>query len=148
MTDTPWLGDACSLVEAFRSGDRTPPEELELVIAAIEGSELNTVAFVDADGARTAAVKADVTKPFGGVPVGVKMLDDVAGWPSTEASLVFKDRIGTHTSTKVRRLRDDGGGVLVGQTTASEFGGLNVSTNRLTGTTYNPWQQGRTAGGS
>ena len=38
--------------------------------------------------------------------------------------------------------------MLVGQTTASEFGGLNVSTNRLTGTTHNPWQQGRTAGGS
>ena len=147
MTDTPWLGDACSLVEAFRSGDRTPPEELELVIAAIERSELNTVAFLDAEGARAAAVGADVTKPFGGVPVGVKMLDDVAGWPSTEASLVFKDRIGTHTSTKVRRLVE-GGGVLVGQTTASEFGGLNVSTNRLTGTTHNPWQQGRTAGGS
>lgn len=148
MTDTPWLGDACSLVDAFRSGERSPAEELELVLGAIERSELNTVAFLDADGARAGVAAADPSKPFGGVPVGVKMLDHVEGWPSTEASLVFKDRIGTYTSTKLIRLVEDGGGVLVGQTTASEFGGLNVSTNRLTGTTHNPWRHGRTAGGS
>ena len=148
MTDTPWLGDACSLVDAFRSGERSPTEEAEAVLAAIEASRLNTFSFVDPDAARAAAGRAEVQRPFGGVPTGVKMLDDVEGWPATEASLVFKDRIGTHTSTKVRRLRDDGGAVLVGQTTASEFGGLNVSTNRLTGTTHNPWQHGRTAGGS
>ncbi|MGQ0434128.1 MAG: amidase [Microthrixaceae bacterium] len=82
------------------------------------------------------------------MPVGVKELDNVEGWPNTEASLVFKDRISTYTSTKITRLVDDGGAVLVGQTTASEFGGLNVSTTRLHGTTHNPWQHGRTAGGS
>ena len=148
MTDTPWLGDACSLVDAFRAGTRSPVEELELVLSAIEGSQLNAMAFLDPERARAGAAAAAIDKPFGGVPVGVKMLDDVAGWPSTEASLVFKDRIGDHTSTKVTRLVDDGGAVPVGQTTASEFGGLNVSTNRLTGTTHNPWQHGRTAGGS
>ena len=30
----------------------------------------------------------------------------------------------------------------------SEFGGLNVSTTKLNGTTHNPWEHGRTAGGS
>ncbi len=148
MTDTPWLGDACSLVDAFRRGERTPVEELELVLGAIERSSLNAVSFVAADDARRHVADADVTKPFGGIPVGVKELDDVAGWPSTEASLVFKDRVGTYTSTKLTRLVDDGGAVLVGQTTASEFGGLNVSTTRLNGTTHNPWRHGRTAGGS
>ncbi len=148
MTDSPWLGDACSLMDAFRSGERTPAEELELVLGAIERSELNAMSFVDADQARAGAAAADVSKPFGGIPVGVKELDTVAGWPNTEASLVFKDRIGTYTSTKITRLVDDGGAVLVGQTTASEFGGLNVSTTRLNGTTHNPWQHGRTAGGS
>lgn len=148
MTDTPWQGDACSLVDALRSGERSPTEELDAVLAAIDASELNSVCFVDEDQARAAAAAADVSQPFGGVPVGVKMLDHVEGWPHTEASLVFKDRKSTYTSTKLDRLRHDGGGVLVGQTTASEFGGLNVSTNRLTGTTHNPWQHGRTAGGS
>jgi len=147
-TDTPWTGDACSLVDAFRRGERSPAEELEAVLAAIERSPLNAMSFVDAEGARRATAEADLAKPFGGVPVAVKMLDSVTGWPHTEASLVFKDRIADHTSTKLTRLVDDGGGVLVGQTTASEFGGLNVSTNRLTGTTHNPWRHGRTAGGS
>ncbi len=148
MTDTPWLGDACSLLEAYRAGERSPAEELELVLGAIERSQLNTISFVDADEARLRAASADVSKPFGGIPTGVKELDSVTGWPNTEASLVFKDRIGTYTSTQLTRLVDDGGAVLVGQTTASEFGGLNVSTTRLNGTTHNPWQHGRTAGGS
>lgn len=148
MTDAPWLGDACSLMDAFRSGERSPAEELELVLGAIERSELNAVSFLAADEARAAATRADVSKPFGGIPTGVKELDNVAGWPNTEASLVFKDRIGTYTSTKITRLVDDGGAVLVGMTTASEFGGLNVSKTPLNGTTHNPWQQGRTAGGS
>jgi Asp-tRNA(Asn)/Glu-tRNA(Gln) amidotransferase A subunit family amidase len=148
MTDMPWLGDACSLVEEFRAGRRSPAEELEAVLGAIERSRLNAIAFLDVEQARASAATADVAKPFGGVPVGVKMLDHVAGWPHTEASLVFKDRTSAYTSTKLTRLVDDGGGLLVGQTTASEFGGLNVSTNRLTGTTHNPWEHGKTAGGS
>ena len=36
----------------------------------------------------------------------------------------------------------------VGQTTASEFGGLNVSITKLNGVTHNPWRSGRTVGGS
>ena len=41
MTDTPWLGDACSLVDAFRAGERTPLEELDAALTAIEASDLN-----------------------------------------------------------------------------------------------------------
>jgi aspartyl-tRNA(Asn)/glutamyl-tRNA(Gln) amidotransferase subunit A len=36
----------------------------------------------------------------------------------------------------------------VGQTTASEFGGLNVSVTKMNGVTHNPWRHGRTVGGS
>ena len=38
VTDTPWQGDACSLVDAFRAGERSPVEELEATLAAIEAS--------------------------------------------------------------------------------------------------------------
>lgn len=148
MTDTPWLGDACSLVDAFRSGERSPVEELELVLGVVERSEINAVPFVDPDRARAAAAAADTSLPFGGVPVGVKELTDVAGWPATEASLVHRDRIADKTATMVQRLEDLGGAVLTGLCTASEYGGLNVSTTRLHGTTHNPWQRGKTAGGS
>jgi Asp-tRNA(Asn)/Glu-tRNA(Gln) amidotransferase A subunit family amidase len=147
MADTPWLGDACSLVDAFRSGERSPAEEVEAVLAAIEASEINAFSFVDPDGARSAAAAADPSLPFGGLPLGIKELEHVAGWPATEASLAFRDRIGTHTATMVERL-ETAGVAKVGMTTASEFGGLNVSRSRLNGTTHNPWQQGRTCGGS
>ena len=148
MTEQPWTGDACSLVDAFRAGERSPLEELDATLAAIEASDLNCFSLVDAERARAAAVSADLSKPFGGVPTGIKELEPVEGWPFTEASLVFADRTAPHTSTVVERLLGRGGAVPVGQTTASEFGGLNVSVTRLNGVTHNPWQHGRTVGGS
>ncbi len=148
MADTPWLGDTCSLVDAFRSGDRSPVEELEATLAAIDASELNCFSHVAAEEALERARVADVSKPFGGVPVGIKELDKVAGWPDTEASLIYKDRVAGYTSTMVERLTGDGGANAVGLTTASEFGGLNISITKLNGICHNPWAQGRTAGGS
>ena len=148
MLDAPWTGDACSLVEAFRRGAHTPVEELETTLAAIEANELNAFSFVDAERAIDRARSADPSLPFGGVPVGIKELEPVAGWPATEASLVFRDRIAPATSTVVERLLERGGAVPTGLTTASEFGGLNVSVTKLNGVTHNPWQHGRTTGGS
>ena len=148
MPDTPWTGDACSLVDAFRSGERSPVEELDASLAAIEASDLNAFTFLDPVGARARAEAADVSQPFGGVPFGVKELDSVEGWPATEASLVFKDRTATHTGTMISRVVEQGGANPVGLTFASEFGGLNVSVNRLHGICHNPWKHGKTAGGS
>jgi aspartyl-tRNA(Asn)/glutamyl-tRNA(Gln) amidotransferase subunit A len=136
------------LVDAFRAGERSPAEELEATLAAIERSDLNAFSFVDAERARAAAAKADLSLPFGGVPTGIKEMSSVEGWPDTGASLVFRDRIGDHTSHHLQRLFGRGGVVPVGMTTASEFGGLNVSVTKLNGVTHNPWQRGRTAGGS
>jgi len=148
MTDLPWQRDACSLVDAFRSGERSPVEELDATLGAIAASDLNCFAYLDADRARDAATRADVSKPFGGVPSGIKELEPVAGWPFTEASLVFADRIAEHTSHHLQRLFERGGVVPVGATTASEFGGLNVSVSKVNGVTHNPWRHGRSTGGS
>ena len=148
MTDGPWLGDACSLVDAFRAGDRSPVEELDATLAAIDDSELNAFSFLDPDLARAKAAEADTDLPFGGVPFGVKELSPYAGWPNTEATLVFADRVADYTETALVRAEQLGGVVPVGLTTASEFGGLNVSVSKLNGVTHNPWQHGRTAGGS
>jgi len=148
MTDQAWQGDACSLIEAFRSGERSPVEETEATLAAIERSDLNCFAYVHADEALHAAARSDVSKPFGGLPVGIKELDAVQGWPFTEASLVFAQRRAEFTTTAIERLLGTGGAVPVGQTTASEFGGLNVSITKINGVTHNAWRHGRTAGGS
>ncbi len=148
MADSPWQGDACSLVDAFRAGDRSPVEELEATLRAIDSSDTNSFSFLDPDTALAKAADADVELPFGGVPFGIKELSQYEGWPHTEASLVFADRRASHTETMLIRAERDGGVVPVGLTTASEFGGLNVSVTKLNGVTHNPWQIGRTAGGS
>lgn len=147
MTDSPWLGDACSLVDAFRSGERSPAEELDASLGAIDRSELNAFSFLDADAARATAARADVALPFGGVPIGVKELDAVRGWPATEASVPLKDRVSPHDSTMVARLRS-AGAVPFGLTTSSEFGGVNLTRTNLNGATRNPWDRERTPGGS
>ena len=141
------MEDACSLVDAFRAGTISPTEALEASLAAIAGSSLNAVSFVDEEQARETAAAADVSQPFGGVPIGVKELDPVQGWPRTEASLVLKDRIADYDGTMTSRLRE-AGAVLVGQTTASEFGGINCTYTRLHGATSNPYDLERTPGGS
>ena len=75
MTDQPWLDDACSLVDAFRAGTLSPTEALDASLAAIGDSALNACSHVDVEAARAAAAAADVSLPFGGVPVGIKELE-------------------------------------------------------------------------
>ena len=148
MTDTPWLGDACSLVEEFRAGRRSPREEMQATLEAVKNSKLNAVSFVDEEGALERASRADISLPFGGIPMGVKELDNVTGWPATEASVPFADRKATYTGTMVTRLIQRGGANHFGLTTASEFGGVNVTRTVLNGVTRNPWNLERTPGGS
>src|SRR5262245_20250080 len=143
-----WQEEACSVVAAFRAAERSPTEELEAVYAALDASDLNPCSFVDRDAARSAAAAADVSKPFGGVPIGVKELDNVEGWPFNHACVAFDGDVSEFTSEMVDRLRHRGGAVTFGQTTASEFGGVNVTRTVLHGSTHNPWQHGRTPGGS
>ncbi len=126
MIDQAWSGDACSLVDAFRTGALSPVEALDASVEAVDKSGLNAFSHLDVEAARDRAASVDVSLPFGGVPMGIKELETVEGWPYTEASLVFKDRVADHDSTHVARLRA-AGAVLTGQTTASEFGGINCT---------------------
>jgi aspartyl-tRNA(Asn)/glutamyl-tRNA(Gln) amidotransferase subunit A len=145
--DLPWQEDACSLVDAFRRGERSPLEELEATLAAIDTSELNAFSHLDPDAARQAAVSADLSLPLGGVPIGVKELDRVAGWPYDHASVPLRGETSAVDSTMVARLRK-AGAVPVAQTTASEFGGVNFTSTHAHGVTRSPWDLSRTPGGS
>ncbi len=147
MTDLPWQGDACSLVDAFRRGERSPVDELTATLAAIDSSSLNAFSYLEPESAMGAAKTANVLLPFGGVPMGIKELQNVAGWPATEASFPLKDRKAEVDGTMISRLRASGA-VLAGLTTASEFGGVNLTRTVLNGATLNPWQNDRTPGGS
>ena len=99
----PWLNDASSLADAIRNREVSSAEALEASLAAIEGSEMNAVAHLDADGARKAAGDIDRRIQagedpglFAGVPMLVKDLEDATGMPTTQGSIVFKDRIADH----------------------------------------------------
>ena len=91
MGDAPWQGDACSLVEAFRRGERSPVEELDATYAAIDAQRAER-RLLPADATRLGPRprRPTCSLPFGGVPIGVKELDHVAGWPDTEACVVFR----------------------------------------------------------
>ncbi len=147
MSQQPWLGDACSLVDAFRSGERSPVDEVSVVLESIESSELNAFTYLDPERAIEAATTADVSQPFGGVPFGVKSLTPVRDWPYDHASLAHVGEVADHTALHIERVLD-AGAIPVGACNSSEFGGLNVSVNKVYGVTHNPWQLGKTAGGS
>ena len=146
MTET-WNGDAISLTEAFQSGGRSPIEEAQATFKNIKESSLNAFSYLDEEGAMARAEQADVSLPLGGVPIAVKELHNVEGWPDTGASLVFSDRVSQFDGTMTQRLKAAGAN-LIGLTTASEFGGLNCSTTKLNGITHNPWNHDLTPGGS
>ena len=142
MSNETWQGDAVGLVEAFRVGDRSPLEELEATYSAIDTSNLNAITYVDRESASEQARTADVSKPFGGVPIGVKSLNEVQGWPNDKASVPLKERVGQVTTTQVERIRRDGGAVLAAQTTSSEFGGINLTRTVLFGANAQPLAAG------
>jgi len=145
--DGPWLDDATSLLEALRAGELTPVEATIASIAAIEASSLNAISHLDAEAALAAAERADVSLPLGGLPIGIKELDHVAGWPANEASLALDGEVAEEDSPLNERLRG-AGAVLLAQTTSSEFGSVNFTSTRLHGTTTNPWDPAATPGGS
>ncbi len=151
-----WERDAWELADGVRAGELTSSALLDLFLARIErfDPELNAMCHLDVDGARARAAAIDATVargedpgPWAGVPMGVKELAQVEGWPDTHASKVFADDLAAADCTEVARLRADGA-VFVGLTTAPEFGAVNWTRSSLHGTTRNPWNPERTPGGS
>jgi aspartyl-tRNA(Asn)/glutamyl-tRNA(Gln) amidotransferase subunit A len=132
----------------------------ELAQAALERIEqLNprVNAFVALDGERAleqaAAVDQKVASgvdpgPLAGIPIGVKDLEDAAGFRTTNGSPRWADDpAAEHDSVLVSRLRG-AGCVVVGKTNTPEFGWTAMTDNRLFGVTRNPWALEHSAGGS
>jgi aspartyl-tRNA(Asn)/glutamyl-tRNA(Gln) amidotransferase subunit A len=149
-----WLDDAGSLADAIRRKEVLASEALEASLEAIGRSQLNAVVHLDEEGARAQA--ADIDRrvqagedpgPFAGVPLLVKDLEDAAGMPTTQGSVVFKDHIADHDSTQVERLRT-AGAVIAGKSAAPEFGLVAYTATKLHGVTRNPWNLDRTPAGS
>lgn len=84
---------------------------------------------------------------FHGVPLPIKDLLDVAGWPTTHGS-AGADRAPARASDPVVHRFVDAGFVLLGKTTTSEFGAVPFTENEALGISRNPWNPDRTPGGS
>lgn len=82
-----------------------------------------------------------------GLPHGVKDLAQAAGLPWTAGSPLFADRVGVVDDPAVARVRA-AGAVVVAKTNVPEFGFGSQTYNPVWGPTRNPWDRGRTVGGS
>src|ERR1700694_1878472 len=150
----PWLDDATSLADAIGTGEVRATDALEAALDAIAQSNLNAVTFLDVEGARRAAGQIDARVRagenaglLGGVPGLGQDLEDVAGMPTTQGSVVFKGHIADHDSVQVERVRA-AGAVIVGKSNTPEFGLVGYTANKLYGVTRNPWDLERTPAGS
>lgn len=128
----------------------TPREAVERCLAAIERFEprVNAWVLVDADGARQAAdrlgdelAQGHCRGPLHGIPLAIKDIVDVAGWPTRAGSPLRAEHRADADATIVARLRD-AGAVLLGKTVTTEFASFDPPPTR------NPWNLERTPGGS
>ncbi len=156
MTDSADL-TATELLAGYRSAELSPVEATAAVLDRIGALDKAVTAFcrVDAEGALAAARAAQERWARGeqrglldGVPVSVKDLILTRGLPTLRGSHTI-DPAGPWEADApaVARIREHGG-VVLGKTTTPELGWKGVTDSPLTGATGNPWDPGRTAGGS
>lgn len=156
MGDELWRASALDLAQMIRERRTTSREVVEAHLARIEevNQHVNAVVRVLAEEALAAADAADravaAGEPLGvlhGVPCTVKENIDLAGTPTTQAVKALADAVAPIDAPQVERLRA-AGAIPIGRTNLPDFG-LRVHTDSdLHGLTRNPWQPGRTAGGS
>ena len=148
-----WRWGAVELARAIRAREISSREAVESCLARIQSVNPRINAIVDlmADEALKAADKADAAADrsglLHGVPVTLKINVDVAGRPTTNGVMAFKDKIPTEESPCVIQWRN-AGAIFVGRTNVPAFSTRYFTDNALHGRTLNPWDPKRTPGGS
>jgi amidase len=150
------FSSARSMAAAVQAREISARELLELHlarIAAVNG-DVNAIVSLDPERAREAAVAADErlasgapVGPLHGLPFAFKDTHAVAGWRTTYGSPVRADHVPDADELIVERIRG-AGAVVVGRTNVPEFAAGSHTFNPVFGTTLNPWDLGRSAGGS
>ena len=100
-----------------------------------------------ADAADRQRLAGAATGPLHGLPIAVKDLAATRGMRTTMGSPIFADNIPEEDSLLVQRLRA-AGALVIGKTNTPEFGTGSHTFNPLFGITRNPWNTGKSAGGS
>lgn len=149
----PTMNAPLSIVEAaaaIRRGSLTPCDLIAACLDRIDKYEPRVGAWVlvDHDGARRAAEKATQeladSRPLGplhGIPLGIKDIVDVVGWPTRAGSALTSDAPASRQATVVERL-EAAGAVVLGKTVTTEFACFDPPPTR------NPWNADHTPGGS
>ncbi len=149
--------DAVAIARDVRAGRITASAVVERCLANLESDDrrLGAVTRILHDRARHEArqIDDDVAAgrdpgPLAGVPYGVKDLFDVAGLPTTAGSTIYADAEPARADAEaIRRLRE-AGAVLVATLNMDEFAYGFATINARHGTTRNPHDLDRLAGGS
>lgn len=149
---------ALDLAAAIRERRISPSEALDLYLERVDRLDpsLNAFAFRDDERARADAAAATERlansdagdlPPFFGVPLPIKDLNRVEGWPTTYGSRGVPDTPAADDDPPIARLRD-AGFVFMGKTTTPEFGTISMTESERLGVSRNPWNPDFTPGGS
>jgi aspartyl-tRNA(Asn)/glutamyl-tRNA(Gln) amidotransferase subunit A len=120
---------------------------------AEEDGAINAMVFVDMAGARAAARAAEreiaegrTRGPLHGIPVAVKDVIDVAGWPTTAGSRLFDGYVAREDATCVANLKG-AGAIVIGKANLHELT-VGSHDNRWFGKVVNPLNRSRGTGGT
>jgi aspartyl-tRNA(Asn)/glutamyl-tRNA(Gln) amidotransferase subunit A len=148
---------AASMARALRSGELSPRGLLDDARAQLgtRGGSLNAFLAMTDDLADQQAERAaqmlhddpDAAGPLCGIPVALKDVLCVQGYPTTAGSRILEGFRPPYTATPVQRLLD-AGAVPVGKTNCDEFAMGSSTENSAYGPTGNPWDVERVPGGS
>jgi Asp-tRNA(Asn)/Glu-tRNA(Gln) amidotransferase A subunit family amidase len=146
---------ATELSAAFRRGELSAREALEAVLRRADeiAGTVNPFSVRLDDAARRTAQAADQVLargdggPLCGVPVSTKDSHWMAGIESASGSRARRGFVPSETVGGIKQL-DAAGAVIFARTTVPEFCYFGVTESDLFGRTANPWDLGRTAGGS
>lgn len=144
------------VAERIRRRELSPVDLAEAHLHRIEELNPRLFAFLEvtADAAREAAKAAEAEiasgryrGPLHGIPYGAKDIFDTAGIRTTYGSSFFRDHVPVEDAECVARLQR-AGAVLLGKCHTHEFAAAATTINPHYGTTRNPWNLERIAGGS
>jgi amidase len=148
---------ARELAKAIRARDLSAREVMSAFLEQIERVNPRINAIVAkledekclalADEADRGLARGDDVGPLYGLPFAFKDLDPAVGFPLTRGSRIFKDFLPDEDSVLVERLKR-AGVIPIGKTNVSEFGMGSHTYNDVYGTTLNPYDLTKSAGGS
>jgi len=116
---------------------------LNAIVARLDDEQC----LLRADDADRATAHGEPIGPLHGLPIAFKDLEPAIGFPWTRGSTIYRDDRPAEDSVIVERLKR-AGAIPIGKTNVPEFGMGSHTYNKVYGTTRNPYDTAKTAGGS